>query len=149
MGRFFLIILALQSVDKINALIQELYIGDLSQPYFEILRRYEPKSSETQVCQVMGFLTTFFDYMSQFYALWFAVIIYQIIKDPIHRLQKRICFFHIITVVIAGTLVGILSSFNTFGVEVRLNEPVQFTRLFRKTFSAESCLQSSKTMTSS
>jgi hypothetical protein len=36
MGRFFLIILALQSADKVNALIQELYIKDLSLPYYEI-----------------------------------------------------------------------------------------------------------------
>lgn len=36
MGRFFLIILALQSMDKINALLQELFIKDLSLPFFEI-----------------------------------------------------------------------------------------------------------------
>lgn len=118
MGRFFLIILALQSIDKINSLIQELYIGDLSLPYYEIERHVEHKSPETKICQFMGFLTTFCDYMSQFYALWFAVLIKQIIKDPIHKLQKLIYFFHVITFVIAATLTGTLSSFNEFGVEV-------------------------------
>jgi hypothetical protein len=76
MGRFFLIILALQSTDKINALLQELYIKDLSIPYYEIEMNVPNKSMETKVCQFMGFLTTFFDYMSQFYALWLAVIIH-------------------------------------------------------------------------
>lgn len=86
MGRFFLIILALQSTDKINALLQELYIKDLSLPYYEIDYNVLNKSMETKVCQFMGFITTFFDYMSQFYALWFAVLIKMIIKDPIHKL---------------------------------------------------------------
>jgi hypothetical protein len=86
MGRFFLIILALQSTDKINALLQELYIKDLSLPYYEIDYNVINKSMETKVCQFMGFITTFFDYMSQFYALWFAVLIKMIIKDPIHKL---------------------------------------------------------------
>lgn len=44
MGRFFLIILALQSVDKFNSLVQELYIGDLSLPYYEIDQKILPKS---------------------------------------------------------------------------------------------------------
>lgn len=86
MGRFFLIILALQSTDKINALLQELYIKDLSLPYYEIDYNVINKSMETKVCQFMGFITTFFDYMSQFYALWFAVLIKMIIIDPIHKL---------------------------------------------------------------
>lgn len=64
----------------------------------------------------MGFLTTFFDYMSQFYALWFAVLIKMIIKDPIHKLQKAIMFFHIITIVLSAILTAVLSRFNTFGV---------------------------------
>ena len=86
MGRFFLIILALQSADKFNSLLQELYIGDLSLPYYEIDQKILPKSTKTKVCQFMGFLTTFCDFASQFYALWFAVLIKQIIKDPIHKL---------------------------------------------------------------
>ena len=36
MGRFFLIILGLQSIDKLNFLVQELFMVDLSLPYFEI-----------------------------------------------------------------------------------------------------------------
>ena len=118
MGRFFLIILALQSFDKIGAILQILYIDDLNLPYYEISHSVYPKSMKTMFCQVMGFASTFCDYMSQFYALWFAVTIKQVIKDPIHRLQGLICFFHIITLVIAGSLTGTLSIFNTFGVQV-------------------------------
>ena len=81
------------------------------------------KSPETKVCQFMGFITTFFDYMSQLYALWFAVLIKQIIKDPIHKLQKMIMFFHVITFVVSATLTGVLSQFNTFGVQVILLMP--------------------------
>lgn len=66
----------------------------------------------------MGFITTFFDYMSQFYALWFAVLIKMIIKDPIHKLQKAIMFFHIITISLSALLTLVLSRFNTFGVQV-------------------------------
>jgi len=109
MGRFFLIILALQSADKINALFQELYIKDLSLPYYEIDYDVPNKSPETKVCQFMGLLTTFFDYMSEFYALWFAVIIKQIIKDPIHKLQKLILFFHVITFIVSAFLTGVLA----------------------------------------
>lgn len=116
MGRFFLIILFLQSADKVSALIQELYIKDLSLPYYEIDAGVAKKSPQTKICQFMGGLTTFFDYMSQFYALWFAVLIKMIIKDPIHNLQKAIFFFHIITFVLAATLTGILAQFNPFGV---------------------------------
>jgi len=57
----------------------------------------------------MGFLTTFFDYMSQFYALWFAVLIKMIIKDPIHKLQKAICFFHAITFILSAILTATLA----------------------------------------
>jgi hypothetical protein len=118
MGRFFLIILALQSADKVNALFQELYIKDLSLLYYEIDYDVPNKSSETKVCQFMGLLTTFFDYMSEFYALWFAVIIKQIIKDPIHKLQKLILLFHVITFIVSAFLTGVLAQFNTFGVQV-------------------------------
>jgi hypothetical protein len=65
----------------------------------------------------MGFLTTFFDYMSQFYALFFAVLIKMIIKDPIHKLEKAIMLFHIITVSLSAVLTAVLSRFNTFGVQ--------------------------------
>ena len=118
MGRFFLIILGLQSFDKINVLITELYIGDLSLPYYEIMHKVEPKSTETQLCQTLGVMSTFADYMSQFYALWFAVVIQQIIKDPIHKLQKLIYFFHAITVVLALCLTLLMAKWNSFGVQV-------------------------------
>jgi len=44
MGRFFLIILGFQSFDKINAIIQEIFIYDLSLPYYEIKENIEFKS---------------------------------------------------------------------------------------------------------
>lgn len=120
MGRFFLIILAFQSFDKINAIIQELFIFDLSIPYWEISsgKSYQHLSARTKACQIMGAISVFCDYMSQFYALWFAVLIQQIIKDPIHRLKKLICFFHTITFIISCSLMIIVSKFNTFGVQV-------------------------------
>jgi len=70
----------------------------------------------TKLCQGMGFVHTFCDYMSQFYALWFAVIIKQVIKDPIHKLKRLINLFHLMTFVIAGGLTLTLSKFHTFGV---------------------------------
>ena len=121
MGRFFLIILALQCVDKVGVLVQELYVGDLALPYYEISNKIANKSNETLVCQIFGMVRTFCDYMSQFYALWFAVMIKQVIKDPIHRLSKLLLFFHIITFIIAAVLTSILSTFNTFGVQVCIN----------------------------
>ncbi len=109
MGRFFLIILALQSADKINGLLQEVYIKDLSLPFYELEQNVPNTSMETKVCQFMGLLTTFFDYMSQFYALWFAVLIQHIVKDPIHKIGKLIGFFHFITLVLSATLTAILA----------------------------------------
>lgn len=47
MGRFFLIILALQCVDKVGVLVQELYVGDLALPYYEISNKIANKSNET------------------------------------------------------------------------------------------------------
>jgi len=85
-------------------------------PYYQIKEHMPHVSTKTRACQFMGAVSTFFDYMSQFYALWFAIVIQQIIKDPIHRMQKMICFFHTITFIIACVLITIVSSFNTFGV---------------------------------
>lgn len=81
----------------------------------------------------MGLLTTFFDYMSEFYALWFAVIIKQIIKDPIHKLQKLILFFHVITFIVSAFLTGVLAQFNTFGVQVSILPSFGDTQLGRST----------------
>lgn len=50
MGRFFLIILAFQSFDKVNAIVQQLFIGSLSLPYYEIKEDISPKSAVTRVC---------------------------------------------------------------------------------------------------
>jgi hypothetical protein len=70
----------------------------------------------------MGLVHIFSDYMSQFYDLWFAVLIHQVIKDPIHKLQRLINFFHCVTLLISGALTFGLSQFNTFGVQVNYKE---------------------------
>jgi hypothetical protein len=103
-------------VGKICTILQETFVTDLALPYYEIQAHVEKKSFPTLLCQGMGLTRTFCDYMSQFYALWFAVSIKLIVKDPIHKLQKVICFFHVITLCLAGALTGVLSLFNTFGV---------------------------------
>lgn len=36
----------------------------------------------------MGTTKVFCDYMSQLYSLWLAVLIKQILKDPIHKLTR-------------------------------------------------------------
>jgi hypothetical protein len=117
MGRFFLIILALQSIDMICTVLQSVFIEDLSQPFYEILRGSQPhRSPQTRLCQTMGFVHTLCDYMSQFYALWFAVLIKQVTKDPIHKMKRMINTFHLLTILIAGGLTLTLSKFHTFGV---------------------------------
>ena len=64
MGRFFLYILALQSVDKLNFLFQEIFVGELSLPYWEISNEIVPKSFETKVCVILGMSKVFCDYMA-------------------------------------------------------------------------------------
>ena len=75
----------------------------------------------------MGFTRTFCDYMSQFYALWFAVVMKQVVKDPIHKLKNQICFFHLATLALSGSLTAVLSFFNTFGVQEDLSCGIMFT----------------------
>lgn len=117
MGRFFLIILALQSIDMICTVLQLIFIEDLSKPFYEILSgSKQNQSPQTHLCQSMGFVHTFCDYMSQFYALWFAVLIKQVIKDPIHKMKRMINTIHVLTILIAGGLTLTLSKFHTFGV---------------------------------
>jgi hypothetical protein len=89
---------------------------DLSLPFYELDNNIPNKSMETKVCQFMGFITTFFNYMSQFYALWFAVLIQQIIKDPMHSVAGLIMIFHMLTFCLSAGLTAILAQFNTFGV---------------------------------
>jgi len=50
-----------------------------------------------------------------------------VIKDPISKHQKEICFFHMATLAISGTLTAVLSFFNTFGVQENLQCGVMFT----------------------
>lgn len=52
MGRFFMLILILQTVSKVNLLIQEVFFEDLSLPFFEIEMEIpsNKKSFETKFC---------------------------------------------------------------------------------------------------
>lgn len=104
-----------------NLLVQLIYVGDLALPYYEISTGVKNKSTVTRVCQMFGLLETFCDYMSMFYALWFAVIIKAVIKDPIHRLNSLLNFFHVITFLISVVLTSILGYFNSFGVQEDLS----------------------------
>ena len=59
------------------------------------------------------------NFLSQFYILWVAVLIKQVIKDPIHRLSRYKHFYNVLTIIICLILTGIISIANNFGVEVR------------------------------
>jgi hypothetical protein len=118
MGRFFLYILALQSIDKLNFVIQEFVVGDLSLPYWEISNEIEPKSTETTVCTWLGVVKVFCDYMAQLYSFFLAILIKQIIKDPIHKLSKVIYLYHFITITVSLLLTVGLGIINNYGVEV-------------------------------
>eukprot|EP00347_Sterkiella_histriomuscorum_P012117 403369830 len=117
MGRFFLMILGLQTIDKSLILIQELAFPDLSQVYYEIRVGIYPRSLVTELCQSFGLIKTFIDFLSQFYALWLAVLIKQILKDPIHKINRYIIFYHALTFFISTILTFMMSLSNQFGVE--------------------------------
>lgn len=73
---------------------------------------------ETKVCALFGVIKTLVYFLSQFYALWLAVLIKQILKDPIHRMTRYLIFYHILTFFVAIILTIILSVSNDFGIEV-------------------------------
>jgi hypothetical protein len=120
MGRFFLLILILQTVGKVNMLIQEVFYEDLSLPFYEIEHKIpqEQRSFETRFCQFSGALAIFAGFLSQFYCLWLAVLIKQILKDPIHRLNKFMYCYHFVTISVSVILTLLISTVNNFGVEV-------------------------------
>ena len=128
MGRFFLLILILQTIGKANMLIQEVFFEDLSLPFYEIEMNvpHEHKSFETKFCQISGALALFAGFLSQFYCLWLAVLIKQILKDPIHRLNKFMYCYHFVTISVSIILTLLISAVNNFGVEVTL---ISFTQI--------------------
>ena len=77
MGRFFLLILILQTIGKVNMLIQEVFFEDLSLPFYEIERNVPKihRSFETKFCQISGGLAILTGFLSQFYCLWITVLI--------------------------------------------------------------------------
>lgn len=93
-------------------------IPDRSLPYYEVLEEVTPKHFVTKMCAFLGVIKILVYYLSQFYALWLAVLIKQILKDPIHRLNRYIIFYHIVTFLVAIILTIALSATNDFGVEV-------------------------------
>ena len=119
-GRFFLLILVLQTFTMTNLLVQEVFFDDLSHPYYQIKYGVENKSYETKFCQWAGSIAIFTSFLSQFYCLFLAVLIKQVLKDPIHRLNRYIYFYHFLTIFISLLLTGIISLANNFGVEVCL-----------------------------
>lgn len=66
MGRYFLLILILQTIAKVNKLIQEVFFDDLSIPYYEIKNGIPSsmKSMETKFCQFSGGLAIFCSFLS-------------------------------------------------------------------------------------
>lgn len=64
MGRFFLIIMGLLAVDQINILVEEIFVIDLSKPYFEVTTNVANRSIETRVCVNIGLLKVFCNYMA-------------------------------------------------------------------------------------
>ena len=123
MGRYFLTILMLQTLGKLNIFIQELFFDDLSLPYYEVKFKVErsQKSIETNFCQIFGGLSIFTSFLSQFYCLWMAVLIKQILKDPIHRLNRYIYFYNFLTFLISVVLTAMIYATNSFGVEVSIS----------------------------
>ena len=119
--------------------MQELLIPDRSLPYYEVYYEVAPRHFVTKLCAFFGVIKILIYYLSQFYALWLAVLIKQILKDPIHRLNRFIIFYHGITFLIAILLTILLSTSNDFGVEVGLNFSSQYLTPFscRRLFSAE------------
>ena len=59
------------------------------------------------------------DYMSQLYALWLAVLIKQILKDPIHKLHRQIWCYHITTIIVSFSLTMMMGLVYDYGVEVK------------------------------
>lgn len=78
----------------------------------------EEKSFETKFCQWAGSVAIFTSFLSQFYCLFLAVLIKQVLKDPIHRLNRYIYFYHFLTILISLLLTGVIALANNFGVEV-------------------------------
>mmetsp|Transcript_41 Transcript_41/g.44 ORF Transcript_41/g.44 Transcript_41/m.44 type:complete len:220 (-) Transcript_41:1592-2251(-) len=120
MGRLFFIILAFQTVDRLNYLIQLRYVGDLSLPYYQIDNNILPLALETWVCKYCGALKCFCDFMAQIYAFWVAFIIKQILKDPIHKVNSQVICYHVTTIFFSLILLGVLFAWEKFGVEETL-----------------------------
>ena len=68
--------------------------------------------------------------MSQMYALWLAVLIKQIIKDPIRKLKGFIALYHVITAVCTLVFVVLIAISNQFGVEENLQCGVMHVKNF-------------------
>jgi hypothetical protein len=65
-----------------------------------------------------GFIKTIVNFLSLFYTLWLAVLIKQILKDPIHRLNRYMILYHFLTVLACVLLSLYVSRVNGYGVEV-------------------------------
>jgi protein-S-isoprenylcysteine O-methyltransferase Ste14 len=108
-------------MDKVHFLLQEIFLIDLSRPYWEIDKKIWPRSAVTHACVVFGVCKVFCDFMAQMYAFWLALLIKQVIKDPIHKLKGKIILYHIITVVVSLVMTASIMASHEFGVEVTDN----------------------------
>ena len=63
-------------------------------------------------------IRVFCDYTAQLYTFWLAVLIKQIIKNPIAKLNALIKVYHAVTIVLAILLTTFVGTVSTFGVEV-------------------------------
>lgn len=64
MGRFFLLILLLQTIDKTNCFLQELFFPNLSDVFYEINYDVVPRSAKTKLCMYFGFVKTLVGFLS-------------------------------------------------------------------------------------
>lgn len=58
--------------------------------------------------------------MAQIYAVFVAIIIKQILKDPIHKVNAKVACYHVTTILLSILLTGFLKIKNKFGVEETL-----------------------------
>jgi len=106
-------------VDQINYIVTFLWVHNLSIPYYEIDNKVHTKSFKTELCQGIGVAKVFTDFMSMFYTFFIALLIKQIISNPIDKIRKYSIAYHVIAFLCSLTLTIVFVIADKFGVEVR------------------------------
>lgn len=77
MGRYFLLILGLQTIDKTNLFFQELLFSDLSRVFWEVNAGVpnDHRALETKTCVIFGAFRNCIGFLSMFYVLWIAIML--------------------------------------------------------------------------